>query len=130
MGVPDVHSQLRRLKLSANWVLMAAFSQPVPVPGGMEGAFIRGCEVLSWAANNTAKLGGAGAGTGTSTGGGGALECWTLISTQAYGRQNKVPQVGRGSWVPQCVGGHAAATKQAPRWQCSTHAPAAATCLL
>lgn len=32
-----VHSQLKRLKLSANWALLVAFASPVPVPGGMEG---------------------------------------------------------------------------------------------
>ena len=94
MGVPDLHSQLRRLKLSANWVLMVAFNSPVPVPGGLEGAFITGSPVLSWAANQTAKLGPAGAASNGSSGS--SLECWTLISTQAYGRGNKVPQVRRG----------------------------------
>lgn len=82
MGVPAVHAQLKRLRLSANWVLMMAFASPVPVPGGMEGAFVEGSDVLSWAANNSAKL---------------VLppgpQCWTLVSTQAYGKANKVPQV-------------------------------------
>ncbi len=85
MGVPDVHSQLKRLRLSANWVLMAAFASPVPVPGGMEGAFIEGSDTLSWAGNNSAKLGL-----------GGGPQCWTLVSTQAFGKANKVPQVGKG----------------------------------
>ena len=91
MGLPALHAQLRRLRLSANWVLMAAFEagggQQRPMapsqvaPGGLEGAFVRGCDVLSWAGNNTAKLSL-----------GGAYECWTLVSTQGYGRRNKVPQ--------------------------------------
>jgi predicted NAD/FAD-dependent oxidoreductase len=83
MGSPQLHAQLRRLRLSANWVLMAAFKGPVPVPGGMQGALVRGCEVLSWAGNNNAKLGLGSADT---------PQCWTLISTQRYGRNNKVPQ--------------------------------------
>ncbi|PSC72920.1 hypothetical protein C2E20_4073 [Micractinium conductrix] len=81
MGVPQVHSQLRRLKLSANWALLVAFAAPVAVPGGLEGAFIQGSDVLSWAGNNSKKLGQAG-----------GAECWTLFSTQAYGSANKVPQ--------------------------------------
>lgn len=82
MGVPAVHAQLKRLRLSANWVLMAAFASPVPVPGGMEGAFVEGSDVLSWAGNNSAKL-------GLPPG----PQCWTLVSRQAYGKANKVPQV-------------------------------------
>lgn len=81
IGAPLVHAQLRRLKLSANWVLMAAFERPLGLP--WEGAFVRSSEELAWAANNSAKLRG---------GGGGAPECWTLISTQRYGKANKVPQ--------------------------------------
>ncbi|KAL4432882.1 hypothetical protein ABPG77_008208 [Micractinium sp. CCAP 211/92] len=81
MGAPAVHSQLKRLKLSANWALLVAFASPVPVPGGMEGAFVRGSDVLAWAGNNSAKLGLAG-----------GPQCWTLFSTQEYGRANKVPQ--------------------------------------
>lgn len=83
MGVPKLHAQLRRLRLSANWVLMAAFKGPVPVPGGLQGAFVRECPVLSWAGNNNAKLGLEGAGR---------PQCWTLISTHRYGQANKVPQ--------------------------------------
>lgn len=82
MGVPAMYGQLRRLKLSANWVLMVAFAQPVAAPSQLEGAVVQGCEVLSWAANNSGKLRL-----------GGPAECWTLISSQAYGKQNKVPQV-------------------------------------
>eukprot|EP00887_Chlorella_sp_A99_P001479 scaffold8.g1479.t1 len=74
----QVHRQLRRLKLSANWSLMAAFEEPLGLE--FEGAFVRGSEVLAWVGNNTAKLGLAAAD---------GPECWTLISTQAA---NKVPQ--------------------------------------
>lgn len=80
----QVHGQLRRLKLSANYACMVAFAEPLGA--GFEGAFIEGSPVLSWAANNTAKLGG---GAAPCTG---APECWTLISTQEYGAANKVPQ--------------------------------------
>lgn len=82
MGVPAVYGQLRRLKLSANWVLMVAFDEPLALPWTLEGAFVQGSEVLSWAGNNTAKL-------GLSPNG---PQCWTLISTQQYGKANKVPQ--------------------------------------
>ena len=82
IGAPAVYGQLRRLKLTANWVLLVAFGAPVPVPGGMEGAFVDGCSVIAWAGNNSAKLGL-----------GGGAECWTLISTRDYGKANKVPQV-------------------------------------
>lgn len=93
MGTPDVHAQLKRLRLSANWVLMAAFASPVPVPGGLEGAFIEGCDTLSWAGNNSAKLG-LPAGP----------QCWTLVSTQAFGKANKVPQVRCGWGGAGCHG--------------------------
>ncbi|EFN58722.1 hypothetical protein CHLNCDRAFT_16675, partial [Chlorella variabilis] len=95
MGVPAVAAQLRRLRLAATWVLMAAFRSPVAVPGGMEGAFIQGCQVLAWAGNNTAKLGPGGGRDG--------VECWTLISTQGYGGTNKVPQENVPADVAQRV---------------------------
>lgn len=88
MGVPAIHRQLRRLKLSANWVLMVAFEGRVPVPQGMQGAFVRDSEVLSWAGNNTAKLFGLGDAAGAQF----SFECWTLISTQQFGKRHKVPQ--------------------------------------
>lgn len=112
MGVAGVYGQLRRLKLSANWVLMVAFAQPVAAPGALEGAVVQGCEVLSWAANNSAKLRL-----------GGPAECWTLISSQAYGKANKVPQVcGR-----RRAGGSASASAclYAHAWHCM---PADTTC--
>ena len=95
MGVPAVHAQVRRLKLNAVWVLMAAFAAPLPVPAGLEGAFISGSEVLAWAGNNSAKLGllgGATAQQAQRAQQAQGPECWTLISTAAYGKANKVPQ--------------------------------------
>ncbi|KAI8462978.1 MAG: hypothetical protein J3K34DRAFT_527354 [Monoraphidium minutum] len=89
-GAPLVARQLMRLKLSALWALMVAFPEPLPAP--FEGAFIAGSPVLSWAANNTAKL-------GLEHPGHPGLQCWTLLSTGAYGRANKVPQEA----VPQAV---------------------------
>ncbi|GAB4820527.1 hypothetical protein N2152v2_007573 [Parachlorella kessleri] len=83
-GIPQVHGQLRRLKNSANWALMVAFARPVPLLEPFEGAFVHDSSVLSWTANNTAKLG-----LRAESGG---VECWTLLSTQEYGRSNKVPQ--------------------------------------
>lgn len=56
-----------------------------------QGAFIEGDPVLSWAANNTAKLGSGGAPAGPGAAAA-AYECWTLFSTAAYGRANKCPQ--------------------------------------
>ncbi len=100
MGIPAVHAALRKLKLSANWVLMVAFESSVSVPVNtqgkkMEGAFIRGSEVLSWAGNNTAKL----KLNALSDSKAKNLECWSLVSTQKYGKLNKVPQEA----VPQDV---------------------------
>jgi len=46
------------------------------------GAFISGGGPLSWAANNSAKM-------GLEHPGVPGLECWTLISTNAYGQKNK-----------------------------------------
>lgn len=84
-GVPLVAAQMRALKLSAVWVAMVAFRGAVATPGGFEGAFVAGSDSLAWAGNNTAKLRRSGAG-------GAELECWTLTSTPAYGKRNKVPQ--------------------------------------
>jgi predicted NAD/FAD-dependent oxidoreductase len=103
MGVPAVHAALRKLKLSANWVLMVAFegAKGIPVPVSiegkkMEGAFIKNSEILGWAGNNTAKLKFNGVSLHSSSP---PLECWTLISTQKYGKLHKVPQEA----VPQDV---------------------------
>jgi hypothetical protein len=48
------------------------------------GAFIQGSSVLSWAANNTAKLGLQHPEPHPQ------MQCWTLISTNTYGQANKV----------------------------------------
>jgi hypothetical protein len=83
MRVPALLRQARSLRLSSNWVLMVAFGGAVAAPGGMQGAHVRASPVLAWAANNSAKL-------GLPSGG---CECWTLVSTQEFGKLNKVPQV-------------------------------------
>lgn len=68
------------------WALLAAFEDPLPIPGGtsFEGAFVKGVDSLSWMANNTKKL------LRSQSSG---PHCWTFFSTAAYGKQNKVPQV-------------------------------------
>jgi predicted NAD/FAD-dependent oxidoreductase len=99
MGVPDIHRQLKRLKLSANWVVMVAFERPVfpsdyhdsrELPP-FEGAHVDDSnEVLLWAGNNTKKLGmHSGSNSNISSS---EIECWTLLSTNKYGKLNKVPQ--------------------------------------
>eukprot|EP00879_Flechtneria_rotunda_P022075 GHRR01023291.1.p1 GENE.GHRR01023291.1~~GHRR01023291.1.p1 ORF type:complete len:455 (+),score=135.96 GHRR01023291.1:291-1655(+) len=85
-GAPAIAKQLMKLRLSAVWVTMVAFEQPVRVPARMEGAFIQGSHVLSWAGNNTAKL------QLLHPAPYSQLQCWTLISTNSYGQANKVPQ--------------------------------------
>lgn len=75
--------------MSSIWALLAAFDEPLPflenteVP--FEGAFVRGIDSVSWMANNTKKL------LASQSDG---PHCWTFLSTAAYGKQNKVPQVG------------------------------------
>ncbi|EFJ48675.1 hypothetical protein VOLCADRAFT_117582 [Volvox carteri f. nagariensis] len=81
-GAPRVAQQLMRLRLNAVWALMVAFDGPLPVP--FEGAFIQGSPILSWAGNNTAKMGLRHTPSD--------IQCWTLFSTNAYGQANKVPQ--------------------------------------
>eukprot|EP00850_Spirogloea_muscicola_P012842 SM000085S23192 [mRNA] locus=s85:40100:42398:+ [translate_table: standard] len=80
-GVPLVAAQMKRLKLSSIWSLMAAFNGQLPVPEGLEGAHVDGVPAVAWLGNNTAKL---------------ALgdrpQCWTMLSTKEYGLKNKVPQ--------------------------------------
>lgn len=85
-GAPLVAQQLMRLRLSAVWAVMVAFKGSVQPPGGLEGAFVRGSTVLSWAANNSAKL------QQSAHADPHGLQCWTLISTNSYGQANKVPQ--------------------------------------
>jgi predicted NAD/FAD-dependent oxidoreductase len=91
MGSPLVAQQLMRLRLSAAWVAMLAFERSLGLK--FEGAFVDGSGELAWAGNNTKKLGLA----ATSGGGDKAdqqqqLECWTLVSTDAYAQRRKVPQ--------------------------------------
>ncbi len=81
-GAPLVARQLMSLRLSAVWVLMVAFDERLEV--GFEGAFVEGSGVLSWAANNTAKMGLRHSLANRT--------CWTLVSTNTYGQGNKVPQ--------------------------------------
>ncbi|CAD6269612.1 unnamed protein product [Miscanthus lutarioriparius] len=68
--------------------IVIAHNDPLPVPridshGAFEGAFVRDVDSLSWMGNNTRKLFPMQTGT---------PECWTLFSTAAYGKRNKVPQ--------------------------------------
>lgn len=68
---------------------MAAFEEAIPIPEGvagghLDGAFVEGVSAVSWMANNSKKL------NGTAKD---APHCWTLFSTAAYGKKNKVPQV-------------------------------------
>ncbi|KIY93368.1 hypothetical protein MNEG_14594 [Monoraphidium neglectum] len=93
-GAPLVAQQLMRLKLNSIWAVMVALQEPLEAPNGLEGAFVTGqpAKHLSWVANNTAKL-------GLRHPGHPGLQCWTLLSTETYGRENKVPQEA----VPQEV---------------------------
>ncbi|PON46101.1 FAD/NAD(P)-binding domain containing protein [Parasponia andersonii] len=86
-GLPLIARQMKRLELSSIWALLAAFEDPLPVIMSdgfpFEGAFVRGVDSVSWMANNTKKL------LGSSNNG---PDCWTFLSTAAYGKRNKVPQ--------------------------------------
>ncbi|KAL5566307.1 hypothetical protein UlMin_029471 [Ulmus minor] len=86
-GLPLIASQMKRLELSSIWALLAAFEDPLPVLGSdgspFEGAFVKGVDSISWMANNTKKL------SGSSSNG---PDCWTILSTSAFGKRNKVPQ--------------------------------------
>ncbi|KAK4282903.1 hypothetical protein QN277_014227 [Acacia crassicarpa] len=87
-GLPLVAKQMKRLELSSIWALLAAFDDPLRLPGStaaipFEGAFVKGVDSLSWMGNNTKKL------LKSQSGG---PHCWTFFSTAAYGKQNKVPQ--------------------------------------
>ena len=75
---------MKRLRLSAMWVCLVAFDGPVGAD--FDAADVEGSEVLRFAANQSAK----GVAQQAAMVGGG--ECWTLISTDVYGRKNKVPQ--------------------------------------
>lgn len=83
-GVPSVLRQLRRLKLSAAWVVMVAFDgDPRCDNDALHGMHVRGCASLAWAGCNNSKLDALAHAP---------LHCWTLISTDEYGQANKVPQ--------------------------------------
>ncbi|OVA05315.1 hypothetical protein BVC80_441g62 [Macleaya cordata] len=87
-GLPLIAKQMKRLELSSVWALLAAFEDPIPIPGNtattsFEGAFVKGVDALSWMGNNTKKLF-----PSQSSG----PHCWTFFSTAAYGKRNKVPQ--------------------------------------
>ncbi|PQP93263.1 uncharacterized protein Pyn_22789 [Prunus yedoensis var. nudiflora] len=86
-GLPLIAGQMKRLELSSIWALLAAFEDPIQIPGEgafpFEGAFVKGVDSISWLANNTKKLQGS-----LSNG----PHCWTFLSTAAYAKRNKVPQ--------------------------------------
>ncbi|KAM6577050.1 hypothetical protein CsatB_028887 [Cannabis sativa] len=86
-GLPLIAKQMKRLELSSIWALLAAFDDPLLVPErdglSFEGAFVKGVDSVSWMANNTKKL------LGSNSDG---PDCWTFLSTAAYGKHNKVPQ--------------------------------------
>ncbi|XP_073271291.1 uncharacterized protein [Primulina huaijiensis] len=87
-GLPLIARQMKRLTLSSIWALLAAFEDPLPVSSleqeiTFEGAFVTGVDSVSWIANNTKKL------LGPESSG---PYCWTILSTAAFGKQNKVPQ--------------------------------------
>ena len=86
------------MQLCSLWVLLVAFSAPLRLP--WQAAFVEGSPVISWAANNTAKI--AANRQGGGTGGGPPLECWTLISTREFGSQHKVRFGGRHHRKPTC----------------------------
>jgi predicted NAD/FAD-dependent oxidoreductase len=90
-GAPLVDAQMARMKLSSIWCLMVAFASPLGAP--FEGAHVAGLPALSWAGNNTAKLGLTGS----------QQECWSLFSSAAYGRANKCPQEAVPAEVAQRV---------------------------
>ena len=75
--------------MSSIWALLAAFEDPLPFTDAaatpFEGAFVKGVDSISWMANNNKKF------MNFQKDG---PHCWTFLSTAAYGKQNKVPQVG------------------------------------
>ncbi|CAH9086980.1 unnamed protein product [Cuscuta europaea] len=86
-GLPIIARQMKRLKLSSIWALLATFEDSLPIANAdfasFEGAFVKGVDSVSWMANNTKKL------SGFKTVG---PHCWTILSSAAFGMQNKVPQ--------------------------------------
>ncbi|KDP23682.1 hypothetical protein JCGZ_23515 [Jatropha curcas] len=84
-GLPLIARQMKKLDLSSIWALLAAFEDPLPIPSGappFEGAFVKGVDSVSWIGNNSMKL------FSKSNG----PHCWTIFSTAAFGKRNKVPQ--------------------------------------
>lgn len=77
-------ASMKRLELSSVWALLAAFEDPLPIPGNVEGAFVKKSDSVSWIANNTKKL------LNSENG----PHCWSIFSTASFGKRNKVPQVG------------------------------------
>ncbi|CAI6000095.1 unnamed protein product [Closterium sp. NIES-65] len=103
-GIPKIARQMKRLELSSIWASIIAFEKPLLANGSttrghFDAAFVEGVPAVSWMCNNTAKLGdlgGAGRGDGGEGSGavrrGEGMECWTVFSSAAYGKRNKVPQ--------------------------------------
>ncbi|KAK7500438.1 hypothetical protein BaRGS_00008345, partial [Batillaria attramentaria] len=91
-GADDVHKLLRvrfsdklnprdaRMHLSSLWVLLVGFEHSLGL--AYEGAHVHEPGVpISWLSNNSKKLEQSG-----------PVECWTVISTPAFGSAHKVPQ--------------------------------------
>ncbi|CAI5487763.1 unnamed protein product [Closterium sp. Naga37s-1] len=87
------------------WASIIAFESPLLANGSaprgrFDAAFVEGVPAVAWMCNNTAKLAeGGGSGRGDGGEGSGAVrrgeegvECWTVLSSAAYGKRNKVPQ--------------------------------------
>ncbi|XP_076450145.1 LOW QUALITY PROTEIN: renalase-like [Babylonia areolata] len=69
-----------RMHLTSLWVLMVAFKSSLNLP--FEGAHVTDvAEAVSWICNNSKKLRQSG-----------PVECWTVVSTAAFGSAHKVPQ--------------------------------------
>ncbi|CAI5461237.1 unnamed protein product [Closterium sp. Yama58-4] len=104
-GVPKIARQMKRLELSSIWASLIAFETPLLANGSaprghFDAAFVEGVPAVAWMCNNSAKLGGEGGagrgdggeGSGAVRRGGEGVECWTVFSSAAYGKRNKVPQ--------------------------------------
>ncbi|CAI5458444.1 unnamed protein product [Closterium sp. Yama58-4] len=104
-GVPKIARQMKRLELSSIWVSLIAFETPLLANGSaprghFDAAFVEGVPAVAWMCNNSAKLGEEGGGVRGGDGGeglgavrrGDGVECWTVLSSAAYGKRNKVPQ--------------------------------------
>ncbi|GJP68291.1 hypothetical protein CLOP_g25021 [Closterium sp. NIES-67] len=90
-GIPKIARQMKRLELSSIWASIIAFETPLLANGSLprlqfDAAFVEGVPAVAWMSNNTAKL------EGREQARGDAVECWTVFSSAAYGRRNKVPQ--------------------------------------